>query len=276
MNKPISAIDGNALVKQKIISGEPFIATKIGAVEKTVVLEWMFSNGYSDHVRFYASNNAGITPSDDDTLNLFCHEYTKSLSNADFLGSMESTEELIIIEHHAAKAAFSELRFLEPFYFDDPWSEQLEDKNVLVIHPFEDSITQQYAKRESLFANPRILPKFNLLTIKAEQTNGGGIADKNMVFVDALKIMIDKMNNIDYDIALVGCGAYGLILSNYAKTNGKQAIHIGGGLQILFGIKGKRWDVHPEISAMFNEQWCRPLLEERTTQYEMIEGGTYW
>jgi hypothetical protein len=276
MSKPIPAVDGNALIGNRIVSGDPFIATKIGAVERTVILENMIAGHYSDRVRFYASNNAGITPSDDDTLNLFCNEYTKSLSNADYVGSMESAEELAIIQHHAANATFSELRFLEPFYFDDPWSGQLEDKNVLVVHPFEDSLIKQYAQREALFANPKVLPKFNLLTIKAEQTNGGGMAGESMTFVDALGIMIDKMDNIDYDIALLGCGAYGLILAGHAKTNGKQAIHIGGGLQILFGIKGQRWDVHPEISAMFNEHWCRPLLEERTTHYEMIEGGTYW
>jgi len=276
MSKPIPAVDGNALIGNKIVSGDPFIATKIGAVERTVILENMITGHYSDRVRFHASNNAGITPSDDDTLNFFCREYTKSLSDADYVGSMESAEELAIIQRHAASATFSELRFLEPFYFDDPWSGQLEGKNVLVVHPFEDSLTKQYAQREVLFADPKVLPEFNLLTIKAEQTNGGGMAGKSMTFVDALGIMIDKMDNIDYDIALLGCGAYGLILAGHAKTNGKQAIHIGGGLQILFGIKGQRWDVHPEISAMFNEHWCRPLLEERTTHYEMIEGGTYW
>jgi hypothetical protein len=189
---------------------------------------------------------------------------------------MESVEELAIIQHYAANATFSEMRFLEPFYFDSPWSGQLEGKNVLVVHPFEDSLITQYAQRESLFANPKVLPKFNLLTIKAEQTNGGGMAGQNMNFTEALGIMANKMSNMDYDIALLGCGAYGLILADHAKASGKQAVHIGGGLQILFGIKGRRWDVHPEISAMFNEHWCRPLLEERTTNYGMIEGGTYW
>jgi hypothetical protein len=57
---------------------------------------------------------------------------------------------------------------------------------------------------------------------------------------------------------------------------GKQAIHIGGGLQILFGIKGKRWDVHPEISAMYNDYWARPMDNEKTINFQSIEGGTYW
>jgi len=30
-----------------------------------------------------------------------------------------------------------------------------------------------------------------------------------------------KINNIDFDVALIGCGAYGLILSNYVKKLNK-------------------------------------------------------
>ena len=284
-HKPIPAIEGNLLVKERVISGEPFLATKIGAVEKMVLLNHIAKNvnwdrsqsKYHHVVRHHASNNAGITPSDDNTLDFFIQEYTNSLGNVDFIGSMESVEELAIMDKYCpSNATFSELRYLEPFYFEEPWSHPLEGKNVLVIHPFEKSIKQQYANREKLFKNPHTLPEFNLLTIKAEQTNGGGMAGGSPHFCEALKIMINKMNNIEYDIALIACGAYGLMLGNHAKQCGKQAVHIGGGLQILFGIKGARWDEHPEISAMFNEYWCRPLEEEKTVNYQEIEDGTYW
>ena len=42
----------------------------------------------------------------------------------------------------------------------------------------------------------------------------------------------------DFDVALIGCGAYGFPLAAKLKTAGKQAIHLGGVLQALFGIKG--------------------------------------
>jgi hypothetical protein len=88
--------------------------------------------------------------------------------------------------------------------------------------------------------------------------------------------MMEKINNIDFDVALIGCGAYGLILSNHVKKLNKQAIHIGGGLQILFGIKGRRWDVHPEISQLYNNSWVRPSNNEKTLNIDVVEGGTYW
>lgn len=65
------------------------------------------------------------------------------------------------------------------------------------------------------------------------------------------------MDAVDYDIVLLGCGAYGFPLAAYAKRRGKQAIHMGGSLQLLFGIKGKRWeDQNYAIRARENVQHC--------------------
>ena len=50
--------------------------------------------------------------------------------------------------------------------------------------------------------------------------------------------MKSQMDQTDYDIALIGCGAYGFPLAAHAKRMGKQAIHMGGSLQLLFGIRG--------------------------------------
>lgn len=53
-----------------------------------------------------------------------------------------------------------------------------------------------------------------------EQTNGGN-RHNNKSFIDSTGIMMGKINNIDFDVALIGCGAYGLILSNYVKKLNK-------------------------------------------------------
>lgn len=271
--KILSSQVGNQIIMDNIISKKPFIATKLGAVEQNIVIAKLNNNFES--IRHMASNNAGITPSDNETLEFFFNEYTKSISNSDMIGSMSLSQEKYIIDKYNPEATFCELRYLEPFYHENPWSKCLENLNVLVIHPFEDTIINQYKKRENLFINKKILPDFNLLTIKAEQTNGGG-RNGNKTFTESLELMKEKIDKLNFDIALIGCGAYGLLLANHVKTNKKQAIHIGGGLQILFGIKGKRWDVHPEISAMYNDFWVRPLDNEKTINIDLVEGGTYW
>lgn len=266
---------GNALIKDFISNPKPFLASKMGDTEQNVLLCKMLSLGY-DSVRESASNNAGITPSDDKTLDLFYDLYAESLRNVDLLGLWGTQKEFFIINRCKMSCQIvNGMRFLEPFYFSDPWSKSLENKRVLVIHPFESTIIKQYSKRELLFKNKDVLPDFDLLTIKAEQTNGGGRSDSKS-FSQSLSIMRDKINNTSFDVAIIGCGAYGLILANDIKKMGKIAIHIGGGAQILFGIKGKRWDNHTEISALYNEYWTRPSEQEKTNNINLVEGGTYW
>ena len=81
---------------------------------------------------------------------------------------------------------------------------------------------------------------------------------------------------IDFDIAIIGCGAYGFPLAAHVKRKGKQAIHMGGATQILFGIKGNRWEEHDIISKLFNEHWIRPNKNETPKNSGNIEDACYW
>ena len=88
--------------------------------------------------------------------------------------------------------------------------------------------------------------------------------------------MKEEINSKDFDIALIAAGAYGLPLAAHVKSIGKQAIHIGGSLQILFGIKGNRWDSMPGINKFYNEYWTRPSPDETPKEFSGVEGSTYW
>jgi hypothetical protein len=87
-----------------------------------------------------------------------------------------------------------------------------------------------------------------------------------------------KIDCIDYDICIIGCGAYGLPLAAHVKRNGKKSIHLAGATQLLFGIKGKRWEqflVWP-YSNLFNEHWVRPGQDEKPKNASVVEGACYW
>ena len=111
--------------------------------------------------------------------------------------------------------------------------------------------------------------------IKAVQSLAG---EKNPFenWFQALEFMKDQILKKDFDIALIGCGAYGFPLAAHVKKIGKQAIHMGGSLQILFGIKGKRWDNHPVISKFYNEHWVRPRAEDKPKKSHLVEDDCYW
>ena len=46
-------------------------------------------------------------------------------------------------------------------------------------------------------------------------------------------------------------------------------------LQLLFGIKGKRWD-DANGKLLYNEHWVRPLSSDRPPGAGEVEGGAYW
>ena len=54
--------------------------------------------------------------------------------------------------------------------------------------------------------------------------------------------MIEKCIRLEFDVAIIGCGAYGFPLANEIKKMGKVAIHLAGATQLMFGIVGKRWE----------------------------------
>jgi len=277
----LSIEEGNKRIKDAIEKGIPFIAGKMGAVEQQVMLSYLQRRPldplFNDNIRWHASNHAGITPPSDYIMDFFSKLYLESTKNTDLLGIWfpENKSETSMSEIICSNGEFvNGLRFLEPFYHSDPWSSALKGKKVLVVHPFEESIKEQYSKRHFLFEDKNILPEFDLITFKTYQTHGGGNTDYPWDY--CYNDMVNRINKIDFDVALVGCGAYGLPVCNYIKNMGKPAIHVGGGLQIMFGIKGNRWDNHEVISHFYNEQWKRPYDSEKTRNHQVVEGSTYW
>ena len=95
---------------------------------------------------------------------------------------------------------------------------------------------------------------------------------------------IDKHN---YDICIIGCGAYGFHLAAHVKRTGKKAVHLGGATQMLFGIKGNRWEdpdyAFPEVNVpagwylrLINDSWVKPNPSSRPKNADSVEGACYW
>jgi hypothetical protein len=78
------------------------------------------------------------------------------------------------------------------------------------------------------------------------------------------------------NVALIGCGGLGMILGARLKRRGISAIILGGAVQVLFGIKGKRWATHDVISKFWNANWVWPAADEIPGGAQFVEGGCYW
>ena len=128
-----------------------------------------------------------------------------------------------------------------------------------------------------IWDNNKVLPEFDLITFKAVQSIGG--CDEYTDWYQALKYMQKEISKKDFDVALIGCGAYGMPLGAYIKAElGKKAIHIGGSLQVLFGIKGSRWEGKPYFydERFYNDFWVRPYESDKPQNWSQVENGCYW
>lgn len=278
--KILESAAGNDFIRSKILGGNPFMVGRFGSGELRAVVQALgvklnILKDVKKSTMFALCNNAGFFPQTQDAAMKFSELMTNTCKQLDLIGVWMNVMEDYIINSYAPMSQITRLRAIEPYYHKKPWSKAIEDKKVLVIHPFEKTIKNQYQKRNVLFHDKDILPAFELKTLKAVQTIAGQKSEFK-TWTDALDDMLNKALSMDFDVAIIGCGAYGFPLAAMLKQAGKQAVHMGGATQILFGIKGKRWDKHPEISKFYNEHWVRPLTEETPSNSGVVEEGCYW
>ena len=262
-------------IGRSIESDKPFMAARFGAVEIKAVLYAKYpllAPFLKRYVYTCMHRNAGFFPVSKESLRQFASLMTTDMRQVDVLFSWRPQEIFLKKElQNAYKASFADTN-IHP---EDKafWTKYLKGKKVLVIHPFASTIEQQYREnRTKLFARTDFIPKFSsLTTIKAVQTIAGHQAGYKTWF-EALDYMKREIEKADFDIALIGCGAYGFPLAAHVKRMGKQAIHLGGVLQIYFGIKGKRWNDW----GLYNELWVSPHAEDIPQGAEHVENGCYW
>lgn len=229
---------------------------------------------------------SGIFPPCQNTAEKFSERYLQDIPEIDILACHQYYEKFMPLRPDVIRI---QLEMLYPFFVDCPWTRYLKGKKVLVVHPFEKTIQQQYKKRKLLFKDENILPDFELITFKAVQTIAG-CKSKFKNWFEALEYMENEIAKIDFDVCIIGCGAYGLPLAAFVKRMGKQAIHLAGGTQLLFGILGNRWvkqygdvlhyrpgiDININYRPLFNENWIYPLREDTPDNANIVEGACYW
>lgn len=288
-------------IYQLLSSDKPCMIARFGGNELTAMINYMGVSGKSHSIVSFIksespqwwwnpksiellTNNAGFFPATEESLEKFCSLMLEDLKQLDILGSCWESERMV--DNLYPQARKVRLHLLEPWFSTNPWTRILKGKRVLVVHPFAKSILSQYKRREKLFKNEETLPEFkSLRIIKAVQSIGGGNADFRDWF-EALEWMKGEMDKEPYDVALIGCGAYGFSLAAHAKMTGHQSVHLGGVLQLLFGIKGKRWINNSQdlisspqsnyYNSIINEEWIFPSKEETPDIAKNIEDACYW
>lgn len=289
---PHRRIEPNSVISEAIASGQPFLAARYGNDELAALLTWRrqeevnFLRGLTESVALgdpffsYIRSKSrlkkrGLIPLNSKVISGFAQLYLSSSKGIDLLASWLPGE--IFFSDLLEEARMCRLEELEPYRSEAPWTRALAGKKVLVVHPFADSIQRQYRdKYELLFPNTKVLPSFELQTLIPPRAHFGEVHDAVHWFELFQKTAI-SMKNLEFDVAIVGAGPFGLPLASEAKKLGKVAIHLGGATQILFGIIGSRWENDDLIRNLANEHWARPSTDETPpAKKRRMSESSYW
>ena len=281
------------VISDAMMCDKPFMVGRLGSTEMNTIANYIGVRDNPHSVIKYIKgeitewwwnmtsinqmqSNAGFFPISEENIIKYSKLMLEDVQQVDVLGSWVPQEVFIQEELKSAKK-YALNTILPPILKSDSpdsWTYSLKGKKVLVVHPFQETIENQYKKREKLFMNPDFLPQFELKTLKAIQSIGGESSFSD--WFSALEWMKKEMDEIDYEICIIGCGAYGLPLAAHAKRTGHKAIHLGGATQLLFGIRGNRWDSQPQYAGLFNEYWVRPSEDEKPATASLVENACYW
>lgn len=280
MGKPAPSDEAaNELIKSYIRSGEPFAICRLGSAEFSEV------QLYEEHRLFHTNRLAKS--------NMFetFHHSTEEVGHwvdlikrdnqdIDIMAYFDDHpgEEFVVHTSCPKDMKLIRLGQLEPLLYENPWTMELEGKTVLLVNPFVDTMLEQYPHMDEIFPNRKVLPKnITFKTLKAVWFTGRN--DDFDTWFDALNYMYEEIMKLDFDIALLSCSAFGYNLAPMLKRAGRQAIQMGGSMQLLFGIWGARWDDYPPYLPLKNEHWVRPPKTEAPKDQkgkDELDNSCYW
>ena len=153
------------------------------------------------------------------------------------------------------------------------------NKKILIVSNFTSSMIKQLGIYKELFPSYNIKPE-NFVFYNSYQTIQGNTPHNN--WYETYKVMEEDIGKLEFDYVFLGCGCYGLPLSNHIhKKMNKSVFYIGATIQLLFGIIGKRWGdrlKNPKywINKYYNDKWVKPTDEQIPNNFKNVEGGCYW
>ena len=279
--------EASVLLKDKLCGNAPFLAGRMGLFETAAVRAQVFGREKNYGVvmkNIYEC--AGFFPEDTAYLKRFSDCMISCIAGTDIYAANREPMEAYLIDEYLPKgsAVCGSIRLYNIYESEINWSEGLKGKRVLVVTSFPESVEKQYARREEIYKGSNKLPEFELKTYRPLMTIGDMRDERFSDWFEALEFMKKEILSIDFDTALISCGAYSYPLGLAVKEAGRQAVCMGGVLQMLFGIMGRRWDgsryggpehMDEHIKRWYNDSWIYPL-EERPEAADKVEYGPYW
>lgn len=219
------------------------------------------------------ATNAGVRPRNKESYRLFARLCMEALQGLDLQGVWSCGYEAVCIGANVGREFFN-VEITGPDG-DNPrhWLAALQGRRVLVVSPFAGTIQKQIPRLAGIWPRSDWMRGTEFRNVGFPYMIDEGCPEAWWEVYNRIGAVVSQG---DYDVALFGCGGLGLPFAHLAKKAGRVGIHLGGHLQLIFGIYGKRHLEQEWHRKHINGAWVRPGADEVAKTANRVEGGCYW
>lgn len=272
-----------------------FAAGKIGGSEKYILYQPILRRRFPEPrqrraaelvLGFHGEVQSGVFPRDPGFYRTFLEAYAPELRELDALGLFGALIEPEILSHFGLTMDVMHFLDQEPGRAipDEPeacYLRHFRDKRVLLISPFAQAMAERadaatfeavWAKTGKAWFHPAQVLALTMPYGWSKQTqlrHGDSLA--------LLEHLKSQMDALDFDVALISAGGLGIPLAVHAKRRGAVGLSLGGHLQVVFGLIGKRWrDREDWRRDYFTPAWTDVPEASVPSEAVLVDDGAYW
>lgn len=269
--------------RRRLQGRRPFAAGKIGTAELMALefhdrrVKLPFLNLSWRRSANRLSNNAGFFPVEKNQFYQWNLEMRSAVAQMDYLCSWQRDPFLQKYEGDLINSLASESRPIGLEALNREVVFEIAGFCWLVVSPFVETMQGQLAKLQSIL-DPSRKSKLDWTKLQSQcrflkcPPHWHLTPSPYQSWFHGLEELEKAALAEKFDVALIGAGAWSLPLAARIKKAGRSAIHTGGETQLIFGIKGKRWDNY----GFYNSAWVSLSQHEAPPGREKIDDGCYW
>lgn len=277
-------------------SSTGYAAAKVGLSE----LAWLSARALLDReespvrrraieamVNFHATAQGGIFPAGMHSVVRFADYFGAHLGGLDYIGVPGGPLQAEVVEMYSIANEIGQFDAAEPDRStpDDPsncYLPWLAGRRVLLVSSCADLLAARAHREtfESVWSrtgkkwwNPSSVGAIEFPSTYDARTRTSFASS-----IDLVEHVWDRVSDTEFDVALLGAGYLGVPLAARIRGQGRVAISLGGHLQVLFGVKGKRWSESSEWRERYvNDSWIdMPERYRPVNDTGLPDGGAYW
>lgn len=237
--------------------------------------------------RQHCAVQMGLFPSTQEAMLSYAQLHAQATRDLDFLGLVGGRLEADLLDQLKPKGQTISLLELEPNRSVPDQSEHcylpaLRDKRVLIVSSLAELLCQRATKAtfeavwaksgKPWFAPAQVLPlPFPYCyDVRTQQRFG---SSENL-----LEWIQEQIDPATFDLALIAGSSLGIPIAAAIKGMNRSAIVLGGALQVLFGVGGRRWwnDPHWQEHHITPAWISVPADQVPQVADGYVDGGAYW